>query len=124
MRQYFAIVTLVLAFAVSSFAQAKPSGVKHHALAKVGLAVTFPVRHSVKTLKATLGSVLFVVENGVDGAHLVLDYADKGLSAVSAQGKIPVLNEVYAVVEVADKDSAKLDGWLERQESFLFGTSN
>ena len=43
-KKSIAIGSVILAFAVSSFAAA-PSGVKHHALAKVGLAVTFLVRH-------------------------------------------------------------------------------
>jgi hypothetical protein len=44
-KKRIAIGSVILAFAVSSFAAAAPSGVKHHALAKVGLAVTLLVRH-------------------------------------------------------------------------------
>jgi hypothetical protein len=40
-----AIGSVILAFAVSSFAAPAPSGVKHHALAKAGLDVTVLVRH-------------------------------------------------------------------------------
>jgi hypothetical protein len=43
-KKSIAIVSVILAFAVSLFVAPAPSGVKHHALAKVGLAATFLVR--------------------------------------------------------------------------------
>lgn len=95
-----------------------------HALAKVGKVAVTPVVHPAFFTKATLGSVLFLVENGVDVAHLSLSIADKGFSAASADGKVPILDNISAFVGVADKDSGKLDSWLEKQEMYLFGTSN
>jgi hypothetical protein len=126
MRKYVIAVLFSLAFAFGTLAQApaaKPP-LKSHALAKVASVAVAPVVHPKRTLKQTLGVVVFAVENVVDGARLGLETADKAFDAISIQGKIPVLDEIYAVVSVGAKDAAKLDVWLERQEKGLFGTSN
>lgn len=115
---------LFMLLVVFCFATALPGFSQTHALAKVAKVAVTPVVHPKLFSKATLGSVMFLVENGVDVAHLGLHVADVGLTAASLQGKIPVLDEAQAVVAVADKDSGKLDGWLEKQEQYLFGKSN
>ena len=117
MNRLFALFALAVCFSVPSFGQT-------HALAKVAKVAVTPVAHPKLFTKATLGSVMFLVENGVDVVHAGLHVADIGLTAASAGGKIPVLDEAQAVVGVADKDSGKLDSWLEKQELYLFGKSN
>lgn len=125
MKSFLTITFVVLALSLSLFAQPASKGsFARHALAKVGKAAVTPVVHPAFFTKATLGSVLFIVENGVDGVHGALFLADKGFTAASANGKIPVLDNIAAFVGTADKDSGKLDTWLERQERYLFGTNN
>lgn len=127
MKHLASIFLSLFVFAVAAQAQTpappKPP-LKSHALAKVASVAVAPVVHPKRTLKQTLGAVLFGVENVVDVAHSGLAVADKALDAVTAGGVIPALNLVYVVVEQADKDSGKLDLWLERQEQGLFGTHN
>jgi hypothetical protein len=114
-------VTLVLVFVMAAMIGVQA---QTHALTKVVSVAVTPVRHPKVFTKATLGTVVFATENVVDVVHAGLHAADVGLTAVSLQGKIPVLDEAQAVVAVADKDAAKLDSWLERQELYLFGKSN
>ena len=124
MKRVIALVALFLAVSATAPASTEAK----HALARVASVVTTPVVHPVKSVKflskATLGSVLFAVETGVDGARLGLEGADKAFDAISIKGKVPVLDAVYAFVSVGAKDAAKADVWLERQEQYLFGSHN
>ena len=101
-------------------AQAAPQ----HALVKGLTVAVAPVTHPRRTLKVVLGSVLFGVEVGVDAARGVATVADKAFDAVSVEGRVPALDMVAVALDVAVKDTAKLDGWLERQEDYLFGSHN
>lgn len=124
------VAALLLLMPMISHAQAPGSkgGVKKHALAKVFRVSVKPftatVGHPKRTLKQVAGSLLFATETGVDGVRLVLEGADKAFDAISIQGKVPVLDQIYGFVSIGAKDAAKLDAWLERQEQSLFGTHN
>jgi len=124
MRKLTALLALFLAVSTAMPTLAAPK----HALARVASVAVAPVVHPVKSAKflskATLGSVLFAVETGVDGARLGLEGADKALDAISIKGRVPVLDAVYAFVSVGAKDAAKADAWLERQEDYLLGRHN
>jgi hypothetical protein len=107
----------------------KPQGATEkppkHALVKVLLAPVAVVKKGpVFFSKATLYTFLFGTEAVVDGARVGLEGADKVFAAISIKGKVPVLDSISAFVSVGAKDAGKLDGWLERQEKGLFGTSN
>lgn len=119
------VLIIALFLSCSAYAQAPaPAPTQTHAIVKVAAVVVSPVVHPKRTLKQILGSVLFATENVVDVAHAGLGVADKVFDTVSIGGNIPILNEIYAVVSVGDKDTGKLDVWLERQEDFLFGMHN
>src|SRR5260370_19338058 len=124
MKRIMIVLLSVMGLILVPASQAVPK----HALARIAFVATAPVVHPVKSAtlftKATLMSVLFTVETGVDGARMVLTVTDKALDAISAKGKIPVLDNLYAFVGIAAADSGKLDGWLERQEQGLFGRHN
>lgn len=128
MRHLIAGLFLAIGFVLAPMAnaQASPAPVvaspkPQHAAVKVA---RFLVKAPYKGAKGVLYTALFSTEVVVDGAHAGLDVADKVGDALSANSKIPVLAEVYVVISQADKDVAKLDSWLERQEQGLFGTSN
>lgn len=120
------VVLFLFCMAVVPLRAQAPQGAKPrtHALVMVAKVAATPVRKPVTTLKKTLGTVLFAVESGVDVAHTGLTLADKAFDAIGMAGKVPVLDAVYAVVGVAATDSGKLDHWLEKQETYLFGTHN
>lgn len=109
---------LLLFVAVPAFAGPK------HALVRVLEAPLAAPKAAFTGLKATAYTVIFAVESGVDGARIVLTGADKVFDTLSLQGKVPVLDVIYAGVSVGVKDVTKLDTWLERQEDGLFGSHN
>lgn len=118
-----ALLACLLIFACSPGESLAAPKLKH-AIVRAAQVATAPVVHPKRTLKQTLGSILFVVENGVDVTHAILAGADKAFDAISIQGQIPVLDAIYGFVSVANKDTGKLDAWLERQEDKLFGSHN
>ena len=121
-RSMFASSLLTCALALLAFASPAPA--QTHALAKVAKVAVAPVAHPKLFTKATLGSIMFVAENGVDVVHAGFHVANVGLTAASAGGKIPVLDEVALVASDGDKYSGKLDTWMERQEDYHFGSHN
>jgi hypothetical protein len=124
MKSVLAIVLLFASLSAVAQPAKSKSSIKKHALAKVAYVVTAPVAHPLKSLKATFGTIVFATENVVDVAHLGLAAADRAFDALSIQGKVPVLDSIYGFVSAANTDSGKLDTWLEKQEMYLFGTSN
>lgn len=120
------ILFLILFAAIPVYAQ-KPAGVQKkptHALTMVAKVAAAPVTAPKRTLKDILGGALFAVESGVDVVHGAANIADKAFDAIGVAGKIPAVDAVYAVVSIVNTDSGKLDAWLERQETYLFGTHN
>ncbi len=109
---------VLLFIAVPAFAGPK------HALVRALEAPLQAPKAAFTGLKATAYTIIFATESVVDGARVVLTGADKAFDVLSIQGKIPVLDVIYAGVSVGAKDAAKLDAWLERQEEGLFGSHN
>lgn len=105
----------------SLFAQAKPAKPLKHAMPKVLRVALAPVTKPARTLKSTLGAIVFVFENGVDFVHMTLDVTDKGLIAL---GPVSILVPVEKVVAYVDKDVAYVDTATEHAQVYLFGTSN
>lgn len=124
MKKYLAVLFLALAvLSVSVEAQTAPKPKPKHALAKIAQVAVAPVVHPKRSIKAIFGSVLFGVEAGNDVVLAVSTEADKAFDAISVNGAIPVLSEVYAVVGQVQKDSGKLDTHLEKWIQELFGVA-
>lgn len=119
------LIIVALLLSVPAHAQGAAGAKKQtHAFVIVAKIAVIPVVKPVSTLKKTLGGVLFAVESGVDVVHGAASIADKAFDAIGVAGKVPVVDAVYAVVSIVNTDSGKLDSWLERQETYLFGTHN
>ena len=59
------------------------------------------------------GVLGLVVEPVVDGIHDTFYMADKAFDVLSLQGRLPVLDQVYALVSVTSDDTGKLDDLLD-----------
>ena len=96
MKKLVSFLLLVFGLFLAGNASAAPKGIKKHALAKELLApvtAATKVPHAAKkvaivagqvtgkSLAATIGSGLFVVESGVDVVHLAADVVSKGTQA-------------------------------------------
>lgn len=93
MKWIVSVLLLGLAFFLfSGVAAAAPKNLKKHALAKELLAPVMVIKRAPhvalvaakaggKGIAYTVGSGLFLVESGVDVAHLATDVLDKGVAA-------------------------------------------
>lgn len=115
------LFSVLFAMSLCVSVEAKP---KQHAAISVASVISAPIVHPKRTARQILGSAMFAVENGVDVVHGGLVLADKAFNVLSAGGKIPALDVIYAGVSVGAADTGKLDTWIERQEDFLFGYHN
>jgi hypothetical protein len=111
MRKQIAVLAL---FLVGAGAAPANAGVKTHALGKVAAAVAAPVVHPKRTLKQTLGVIVFATESVVDVAHA-------GTTALSAAAAKELKVNPF---EYVDKFVGYADSGLEKAELFLFGSSN
>lgn len=125
MKAYLLALVVVLC-AIPATAQTKAGATKpqKHAIVKLLTAPLAAPKVAFAGIKGTLYGVMFSAEVGVDSVHAAFTVADKVFDTVSANGKIPVLDTVYAVVGTIAADSGKADVWLERQQQGLFGTHN
>jgi len=114
MMDRFRSVTLVVTgvcvlAAVPGQAMAQP-----HAIAHIAQVVTAPVVHPVRTIKETVGAILFSAETVVDVVHV-------GTTALSKAADAELKHNPF---EYVDNGVAYVDAGLERGEDYLFGSHN
>ena len=117
MSRFRLISVLISGLAMANLASAQAPQVKakpRHALSKVAHIMSAPVTHPVKSLKDTIGAVLFAGESVIDVIHLGTAALDKGAGV-----ELKVNPFHYANIAVA-----KADDLTEAAEQYFFGTSN
>lgn len=122
----FGIFLAVCFLAVGAHAQTTPAKNVKHAATKVQNHAMFKlvVKAPFTGLKGIGYSVLFTGETIVDGARVVLTGADTVFDVLSLQGKLPVLDSIYAGIGIASKDAAWADTHVENWEQDIFGRHN
>src|SRR5690349_12615033 len=117
MRKLLTVFLAISFLVVGIQAQARQKKNVPKVIAAATLAATKPASTGTGLLlffKHAGQTALGGVELGVDVIHDGFYAADKAFDFLSLQGKLPILDQIYALVSVTSDDTGKLDDALDK----------